>query len=319
MDNSSISDNGPIVWTAADMPDQGGRVAVVTGASSGLGRVIAQELAAHGATVVMAVRDPEKGKRVVSEFLSSDPSGRFDVRRLDLMDLASVRDFVTDLEGDHPTIDLLVNNAGIGGGKLVHSAQGYEATFATNFLGHFALTGLLLEALGRGREPRVVHIGSNLYQRIKVDLPIEDPRGEHGYKSLKAYAASKLAQMMFGVELERRLRDVESPLRSLVAHPGVANTPMQERDSLGEAAVAKLVNIFLGRPPERAAISLLYAATAPEASADLVPGPSLNKRDNRIHLEPLHPPADDRALAGRLWEAAEDFTGVEVNPSGAAR
>ncbi len=295
------------------MPDQSGRTAVVTGATSGLGLVVARELATKGAHVIMAVRDLAKAERVRNDLLrSGGVAGSFEPREVDLLDLDSVQRFATGMRAS-PSVDLLVNNAGVGGGARTLGPQGYERTWATNFLGPFALTGLLLGQLGRGTPARVVHVGSNAYNRIKVELPLDDPAAEKAWSPGRAYVASKLANLMFGAELQRRLQATGSPVHSLLAHPGVANTPMQQSaESRSERALARLLNLTLGRSADAGAIPLLYAATAPAAPTGVFLGPSLLKRDLRVHAQPLRPPANDVLLAQHLWATAERLTGVTI-------
>lgn len=295
------------------MPDQHGRTAVVTGATSGLGLVVGRELATRGAHVIMAVRDLAKAERVRADLLRGGHiTGALEPRELDLLDLDSVKRFADGLHG-RPAVDLLVNNAGVGGGARMLSPQGYERTWATNFLGPFALTGLLLEQLGRGTDPRVVHVASNAYKRVKVELPLH-PAAESTWSPGRAYVASKLANLIFGNELQRRLHAAGSPVRSLLAHPGVANTPMQQSaERRSERALARLLNLVLGRSADAGAIPLLYAATAPAAPTGAFLGPSLRKNDLLVHAQPLLPPADDVLLAQHLWTTAEQLTDVTIN------
>jgi NAD(P)-dependent dehydrogenase (short-subunit alcohol dehydrogenase family) len=308
MDKSSAF---PREWTFADIPDQSGRIAVVTGASSGLGLVVAEQLCAHGADVVMAVRDLAKGERVRAEILGRHPTAALQLRRLDLADLDSVNRFADELGSQFQSLDLLVNNAGIGGGPRRLSPQGYELTWATDFLGPFAMTGRLLPTLEGAREPRVVTVSSNLYKRMKVTLPLDDPSAEKSYSGAKAYVAAKTADLVFAVELDRRLRAHGSSVRSLAAHPGVANTPMQKSaSSTPERVVAKLLSVALGRSPEAGALPLLYAAVAPDAPAGRFLGPALSKRDERVYADEVVAPANDHALARRLWSTGEQLTGV---------
>lgn len=298
-------------WDTGSVPDQHGRVAVVTGASSGLGAVIARELALRGATVVLAVRDTAKGERVRDGF-GPDAASRCEVRALALDDLDSVRRFAAGTLEAHPRLDLLVNNAGSGRPVLPLTRQGFQRTFATNHLGHFALTGLLLPGLARGERARVVSVGSNLYRRVRVEMPLDDlaapaPAGE-------AYVASKLAVLMFALELDRRLRFAGSTVRSFAAHPGVADTPMQRQAGNPlEWVVGRALNAAIGRSPEAGALPILFAATAPQAPGAVLLGPSLRKNDLRVHAEPPRPPADDVELAARLWTVSEAATGVSFD------
>nr|BFE72083.1 hypothetical protein GCM10020092_053840 [Actinoplanes digitatis] len=210
-------------WTADRIPDQRGRVAVVTGANSGLGLVTATELARRGARVVLAVRNTAAGEDAARRI-----GGDVEVRELDLASLDSVRGFVAKLAVDHPAIDVLVNNAGVVllGPRRV-SADGFELQLATNMLGHFALTGLLLANLAAARESRVVSLSSITHRNAHLDF--DDLMFERGYRATRAYGRSKLATTVFGIELDRRLRAAGSPIVSALAHPGLTRTNLTPR------------------------------------------------------------------------------------------
>ncbi|MFI5916425.1 SDR family NAD(P)-dependent oxidoreductase [Dactylosporangium sp. NPDC051541] len=284
-----------------DIPDQTGRTVVVTGASSGLGQVVARRLQAAGAHVIAAVRTPAKAPE-------------FEARQVDLGDLDSVRAFADGLHDDGRTIDVLVNNAGLGHHTRQLSPQGFEATFAVNFLGHFALTGRLLDLMRTDSRARIVHVGSNLYRRMKTGLPLDDLAAERGYFKGRAYVASKLANLIFGTELDRRLQAAGHRVRSLTAHPGLANTPMNSQLPTRTARTLMAVaQAAIGRPAERAAIPLLYAAVDPDARPGVFLGPHLRKSDDHVYADALVPPADDPALAERLWTVAETATGVRFD------
>ncbi|WP_422771962.1 SDR family NAD(P)-dependent oxidoreductase [Plantactinospora sp. WMMC1484] len=293
-------------WTPDQMPDQTGRTAVITGASSGLGLVAAARLAGRGATVIMAVRDVAKGERVRAEL-----DGDLLVRRLDLADLESVRAFAAGLRAEGLRIDLLLNNAGTSGTRRDGpTPAGYEPVLATNHLGHFALTGLLLPLFRPDRDPRVVTVGSGLYHMLRRSDPA-DLAGELTASSGVRYIRAKQANVIFGVELDRRLRRSGSPVRSLLAHPGMARTPMQDHDlTPAKWLVTRLGGLLLARSPERGTIPLLYAATSPDAHPGVLYGPSAYRWDSRVHTRPLVAPATDRGLAARLWTVSQAATGV---------
>ena len=237
--------------------DQTGRTAVVTGAGSGLGLVVATELARRGARVIMAVRDTAKAESLGIE-------GDVEVRELDLLDLDSVRAFAEGVDA----ADLLVNNAGVAGQPHRLSPQGHESHFATNHLGHFALTGLLLPVLAKGIEPRVVTVASYMYKYGKFG----DTRKR--YSHTRAYADSKLANVLFGLELQRRLEAAGSPVRSYLAHPGMARTPLQSKNSSRlQAVLGTAIARIAGRSAEAGAAPLLHAATAREAPPATLIGP----------------------------------------------
>ncbi len=298
-------------WDPSAVPDQHGRRIVVTGAGSGLGLVVARELARRGAHVVMAARDVAKAGRHRDALRAEHPAATVDVRPLDLLDLESVRAFAAEVSAE--PIDALLNVAGIAGAPLRHDSHGRESHFATNHLGHFALTTLLLDALGRGREPRVVTVSSGLYRLGRLDLDRDDHlTGGTRYSPMRSYAHSKLANMLFGLELDRRLRAAGSPVRSLLAHPGMARTPMNTgpRHKPLDRLVASIV-ARLARTPEQAALPILYAATTPGLEGGTFIGPRTEFRGPvRVEHLPIRRPADDRRLAERLWAASEELTGT---------
>ncbi|GIF10587.1 SDR family NAD(P)-dependent oxidoreductase [Actinoplanes teichomyceticus] len=295
-----------ITWNFDDMPDQTGRTVVVTGASSGLGLVLTRELARRGASVVMAVRDVAKADRVRAGL-----AGDLEVREIDLGDLTSVRRFADRLRADGRTVDVLVNNAGIGAQQRSLTPQGYERVFATNHLGAFALTGLLLDLFRPGRDPRVVAVASNFYKRFRVPHPFRDLTAAGSWSANRAYTESKLANVLFGAELDRRLRQAGSPVRSFVAHPGMATTPMHDTArGFVQRAFLAVATVPLARTAEQGTLPLAFAATSPDARTGVVLGPHARKTDLRVHFDPVVAPADDPALAERLWRVSEDATGV---------
>ncbi|GAA0238263.1 SDR family NAD(P)-dependent oxidoreductase [Cryptosporangium japonicum] len=294
-----------LTWTFDDMPDQTGRTVVITGATSGLGLVLTDQLARRGADVIMAVRDVAKGNRVRASL-----TGRLEVREVDVADLDSVRRFAEDLRSDGRAIDVLVNNAGTGAQARTLTRQGYESTFATNHLGAFALTGSVLDLFRPDRDPRVVAVGSNLYRWGSPRTDFEDLTGER-FAAGPVYVKSKVANLLFGAELDRRLRAAGSPVRSFLAHPGMAATPLNANPGkLGERLLVGLMGAVFRRSAEAGALPLAFAATDPRAETGVFLGPSARKSDLRVHFEPLKRPADDEALAARLWTLSEDATGV---------
>ena len=222
-------------WTADEIPDQTDRLAVVTGANSGLGLVTARELARKGARVVLAVRTPAKGEAAAREIRDAAPGAAVEVRELDLGSLASVRAFAEALSAEHPSIDLLVNNAGIMMTPAGKTADGHELQFGTNHLGHFALTGLLLDTLASAERARVVTVSS--IEHKPGHIHFDDLALERGYAPRKAYQQSKMANAIFGIELDRRLRAAGSPVASLLAHPGYSATNLQTSGPTGVIAL----------------------------------------------------------------------------------
>ena len=304
--------HAPVSWTTADISDQTGRRAVVTGATSGLGAVVARELARAGAGVVLPARDRARGERARSAVLDAAPGAVVEVVDLDLLDLDSVRRGAAEIAAGAP-VDVLVANAGIMPTARVLSPQGLESTWATSVVGHFALTGLLLAHTAP--RARVVLVGSDLYRTVRVPLPLGDPADERRSSPMRAYTAAKLGDVLLGLELHRRLTSAGSSVRSLVAHPGVADTPLQRGGrTRAERTVSGLLRLALGRSVEAGALPILYAATAPDAPAERFLGPSLRKHDLRVHAAPVVAPANDLALATRLWTALEEQSGVPVPP-----
>src|SRR4051812_21449598 len=296
-------------WTADDIPDQTGKLAIVTGANSGLGLVTALEFALHGAEVVVAARSSEKGEGAVKEIRAAAP-GAPEPRAavLDLASLDSVRSFAAGLAGQR--IDLLINNAGVMMTPRSTTTDGFELQLGTNHLGHFALTGLLLEALGRSESARIVTLSSNEHKAGKLDF--DDLQMEHDYNPRRSYQRTKLANAVFAVELDRRLRAAGSPVKSVFAHPGYSATNLQSTGPTGIAkAMMKISNRLIAQSAERGALPTLYAATAPGVEGGEYYGPDgpgefrgYPKRSKAI------PTAYDETIASRLWEVSEELTGV---------
>ncbi|MFF9567323.1 oxidoreductase [Streptomyces sp. NPDC014685] len=297
-------------WNAGRIVDQTDRVFVVTGAGSGLGLATGHALARRGARVVLAVRDTEKGRRAAAAITADTPGARLEVRHLDLADLGSVRGFADALRADHPRIDVLVNNAGIMAPPRALSPQGHELQFATNHLGHFALTGLLLDLLAEGVDPRVVTVSSPNHRRGRIAF--DDVDGERTYSPMGHYNQSKLANAVFGHQLHLRLTGAGSPVRSVLAHPGYVATGLQRGTSVRAVRLlyGRLLSPLAGKPAE-GALSPLYAATEPGVRGGEFIGPDgageLRGAPTRV---PLAPRAKDDATGRRLWELSERLTGV---------
>lgn len=295
-------------WTADRIPDQHGRTAVVTGANSGLGLVTATALARHGAHVVLAVRNTAAGRQAARRI-----GGDVEVRELDLASLASVRAFAATLTVDHPVLDLLVNNAGaVLLGPRRTSPDGFELHLATNLLGHFALTGLLLGNLAAARAARVVSLSSVTHRSAHLDFA--DLMGERGYRAAAAYGRSKLATTIFGVELDRRLRAAGSPVLSALAHPGITRTNLTPRawENRGRRGrVIAWLGLLATQPVERGALPQLRAATDPGVRGGQFFGPSrLFQTWGPVTEVRCSREAADPAVGRRLWTAAEELTGV---------
>ena len=295
-------------WTADRIPTQEGRTAVVTGANSGLGEVTTRELARKGAHVVLAVRDTGKGETAERRIRDAVPGARLEVRELDLSSLDSVRAFATGLAGR--PLDLLINNAGIMQTPQLRTADGFELQLGTNHLGHFALTGLLLEALGRTAAPRVVTLSS--IEHKPGHIHFDDLQLERSYRPRKAYQQSKMANAVFGLELDRRLRAAGSPVLSVLAHPGYSATNLQSTGPTGAAVlVMKLGNVLVAQKADRGALPQLRAATDPEVRGGQFYGPAgfQEMRGEPVEVQAV-PEARDPEIGRQLWAVSEELTGV---------
>ena len=297
-------------WTAADMPDLSGRTAIVTGANSGLGLSTARELAAHGARVIMACRNEEKARGAAASILERVPGARVSVERLDLSSLDSVRAFAERMRSElEPGLDLLINNAGVMAPPRRETADGFELQFGTNHLGHFALTGLLLGTMEGRSDARVVTLSSGAHRIGKITL--DDLQRERSYFRWTAYGQSKLANLMFALELDRRLREAGSPILSVAAHPGYAATNLQWAAApLLDRGVMLALNVF-AQSADMGALPTLYAATAPDLAGGTFVGPD-GIGEQRGHPRIVSPNAAalDADTAARLWERSEELTGV---------
>ncbi len=286
-------------WTAADLPDLAGRTFVVTGANSGIGLVTARDLARAGARVVLAVRDTEKGERA-----ARGVPGEREVRRLDLADLASVRAFAAGVDFD---IDVLIDNAGVMAVPRGVTADGFERQIGTNHLGHFALAGLLL---GRIRD-RVVTLSSGAHRFGRVNL--DDLQSERSYNRWRAYGQSKLANLLFMGELQRRLEAAGSPVRSVAAHPGYAATNLQSHTESIQDSVMAVFNVVFAQSAEMGALPTLYAATQDVPGGAYVGPDGLAEQRGHPKLVGMSPAARDAELAARLWALSEELTGVRYD------
>jgi NAD(P)-dependent dehydrogenase (short-subunit alcohol dehydrogenase family) len=309
---SKTSSTSP--WTPSRIPDQTGRTAVVTGANSGLGRVTATELARHGADVILAVRNIMAGEDAASAIRAEVPGSTVRVRQLDLASLDSVRAFADQATGELDRIDLLVNNAGLVVlGDRQTTADGFELHLGTNHLGHFALTGLLLPLLERGNTPRVVSLSSLSHKGGHLDF--DDLMAERNYDASAAYGASKLATTVFGIELDRLLRDAGSPVISTLAHPGISRSNLTPRAWANRGAIGRVIAaIYAARytqPTEQGALPQLYAATAGGVRGGQFFGPDgKNEQHGNVTEVTGTAEARDPEVGRRLWRVSEDLTGV---------
>lgn len=299
------------------VPDQHGRLAVVTGANSGIGLEVTRRLAGAGSEVVLAVRNAEKGDRAVQGIRAEFPDATLSVETLDLSDLSSIAAFGDRRKQQGRAVDLLINNAGIMAVPARHTtADGFELQFGTNFLGHFALTGHLLPLLATASAPRVVTLSSTAASMGTIKL--DDLNSERGYQAWRAYGQSKLADLIFAIELDRLSRRHSWGIVSTAAHPGFTRTNLQTtgprmgRSNPRFDLSSMLMKLpGMAQDPENGALPTLYAATSPDAQSgryygpdgfgQLTGGPTLVHGPKRAH---------DTATAIALWDAAERLTGV---------
>jgi NAD(P)-dependent dehydrogenase (short-subunit alcohol dehydrogenase family) len=305
-------------WTAERIPDQSGRLAVVTGANSGLGLITARELARAGARVVLACRNLDKGEGARREIDAGVPSAQLELDELDLGSLDSVRAFAERLRAGHDGIDLLINNAGVMATPRRYTADGFELQFGTNHLGHFALTGLLIGELEGREDARVVTLSSTAHRTGRIAFDNLD--GERRYFRWRAYGQSKLANLLFALELDRRLRAAGSTIKSVAAHPGYAATNLQfAGPPVVDKAVMHVGNRLFAQSDEMGALPTLYAATEPGLEGGTYVGPD-GLAEQRGHPKPVGTSraARDEQVARRLWEVSEQMTGVRFELAGAA-
>ena len=297
-----------MAWTVADIPDQRGRVALVTGANSGLGLETARALQAKGAMVLMACRSHQKGDAARQLLLQTGSSGSLDVLDLDLADLCSVQRCIETVTNRYGHLDLLINNAGVMAPPRMVSRQGLELQLATNHLAHQALTTGLLPLMHGQTDARVVTVtsGAQHFGRISWD----DPNGEQHYDRWQAYSQSKLANVMFALELDQRLQSVGSTVRSLAAHPGLARTNLQPASVsangswIEEAAYQLMDPLF--QSAAMGALPQLHAATAPTAQGGEHYGPAhFGGLRGFPKRQPVATAARDSRQRQRLWELSE--------------
>jgi NAD(P)-dependent dehydrogenase (short-subunit alcohol dehydrogenase family) len=296
-------------WTVHDIPDQTGRVAVITGANTGIGLTTAQALAGSGARVVLAVRNADKGRAAADQIRAAAPGAEVDVQILDLGSLDSIRSASETLRDRHERIDLLINNAGVMYTPLSRTADGFEMQFGTNHLGHFALTGLLIDRLLAAEGSRVVTV-SSMGHRIRAAIHFDDLQSERSYDRTAAYAQSKLANLLFTYELQRRLAAAGATTIAVAAHPGVAATELGGNAQLPVRIGMRLLTPFMQRP-DAGALPTLRAATDPGVRGGQYYGPSgLGEARGHPVLVTSSPDSHDAAVQARLWTVSEELTGV---------
>jgi len=304
-----------VSWSVADIPDQKGRTAVVTGANGGLGLETARALAAAGAEVVMASRNQEKAAEAEAEIRRGAPDASLEVVELDLGSLASVREAAERILAGHETIDVLVNNAGVMGIPERKTVDGFEMQFGVDHLGHFALTALLMPALLRADAARIVTVTSTAHHMGRAVNP-ENPHLQGRYGPWRAYGQAKLANFHFGLGLNRLLDDAGAPAASLIAHPGLSNTELQAvsveetNGGLSQRFFHRLAG-STGMSPATGALSQLRAATDPAARGGEFYGPLFVNSGPPVRKPVLRRLGMQRAIA-RLWEVSERETGLKL-------
>src|SRR5215469_9174835 len=295
-----------VKWTSDDVPGQQGRLAVVTGANTGLGFETAQLLATRGASVVLAVRDTEKGKAAAARIAGTAPGADVMIQPLDLSSLDSIRAAAGELRARHPRIDLLINNAGVMFTPKQATRDGFELQFGTNHLGHFALTGLLLEQMLPVPGSRVVTV-SSLAHRIRARINFDDLQGERSYSRVAAYSQSKLANLMFTYELQRRLSGAGTTI-AVAAHPGLANTELTRNTP---AITASFYARAMSQNAAMGALPVLRAATDPGVLGGQYYGPAgLFGTRGYPKLAESSGQSHNTAIQRRLWTVSEELTGV---------
>ena len=308
-----------MAWTINDMPDQGGTIAVITGANSGLGLEASRELARKGATVVMAVRNMEKGRSAADRITAEIPAADLELRQLDLGSLESVRAFAAAVRVEHDHVDVLLNNAGIMATPAGQTADGFETQVGTNHLGHFVLTEELMPLLEAAPAGRVVTMTSGARMQGRT-LDEQRIRLDGDYKPWRAYGDSKLANYQFGIELARRLEAAGSSVSSLVAHPGLSHTNLQvatvENAGTGiSGRFWQLAARYGGMDPLHGTLPMLRAATDPEARNGQVYGPRWTFRGAAVEIG-LEEKRLARADTERMWRVSETETGTVFSLDG---
>jgi NAD(P)-dependent dehydrogenase (short-subunit alcohol dehydrogenase family) len=300
-------------WTLQDTPDQTGRTAVVTGANAGLGREVARQLAARGATVVLACRDRGKGERAATLIRGESPHADLHVVGLNLASLASVREAAGEILSVSQRLDLLINNAGVMQVPYQRTGDGLELTLATNHLGHFALTGLLIDRILAAPGSRIVTVSSLAHRGGEIRF--DDLQGERTYDASDAYDQSKLANLLFSYELQDRLGGAGASTAAIAAHPGIVATDLWRTSSRFERLVIsrrlRAINFWLSHDEQHGALPILRAALDSAAHGGEYYGPGgLGQFAGRPERVESNAASHDPAVRRRLWDVSEELTGV---------
>ncbi len=299
-------------WTRKDIPDQVGKIAIITGANSGLGFEATKALAEKNALVIMACRNKEKAEQAKQKILEHNPNARLETIPLDLASLESIKQFAETFKANHEKLDYLFNNAGVMFPPLTRTKDGFELTFGVNHLGHFALTAHLMPVLLQTPRSRIITQSSIYAKRGKIDF--DNLNAEKKYNKSKAYALSKLANLLFTFELQRRLEKANAATISVAAHPGYSNTNLQfvgpeMENSRTRKTLMKITNTLFAQSAAKGALPMLYAATAPDVKGGEYFGPR-GLFQVWGHPKKIKPPkkALDQETAKRLWEVSEQLT-----------
>ena len=302
-------------WTEADIPDLSGRTALITGANAGIGLRTAGVLAAHGAHVILACRNPDKAEQAARQIAAESPKATTSVVRLDLASQASVRSAAEEIRTRFPELDLLINNAGVMDIPFQRTEDGFELTFATDHLGPFALTGLLLDRLAPGA--RIVTLSS--VSHLQGVINFEDLQGERQYDPGKAYEQSKLANLLFTYQLDRRLRAAGAQASALACHPGVVYTDLFNNESKLQQLLLspnmRIINFWAVQDVRMGALPSLRAATDPSAQGGQYYGPRSYGLRSKFYtgypaVVESNARSHDEDVQARLWQASEQLTGV---------
>jgi len=294
-------------WTQENIPDQTGKVIIVTGANSGIGYETAKALAEKSATVVMACRNRDKARRAAEELRRVLPDARLDIIRLDLADLETVHDFAEQFKTRYSRLDLLINNAGIMIPPYTQTKDGFEVQFGANHLGHFALTGLLLATILATPEARIVNVSSSAHRMGSGTIDFENLNAEKGYGASTAYAQSKLANLLFTLELNNHFAELGVDALAAAAHPGWTVTGLQK-------GVLHVISRVIGQSPAMGALPTLRAAVAEDVQPNDYYGPG-GFMEMRGHPQKVdsNTASKDADLAQKLWTVSEELTGVQYN------
>jgi NAD(P)-dependent dehydrogenase (short-subunit alcohol dehydrogenase family) len=308
-------------WTTADIPPLNGKTAVITGATGGLGYETALALAGAGAGVTLTGRNEAKGRHALQAIRGQFPNAEIAYENLDLANLASVADFAKRYAAAHASLDLLVNNAGVMAlPERQTTADGFEMQFGTNYLGHYALTAHLLPRLRRGNQPRVVNLSSLTHRRGVINF--DDLQGTRSYSPSRAYSQSKLAMLMFALELQRRSDAAGWGVMSNAAHPGFARTDLIANGPGANGLLGllgKVLQPFISQSAAAGALPTLFAATSPEAKPAGYYGPNgFFELKGPPAAAKIMPQANDAAAAARLWDVSAALTGVSFDQVAAA-